>query len=203
MITSPEGRAWLSDIRIGANRPLALTVYRCVGRPQEMTSAAAAPVDSASAFAEWIRPHWGSMTRFAQRLVGDEAAEDVVQDALAAAWRSRASFDAGLGAARSWLLAIVANQANDHLRRRGGPIVQGPPPVVAGSADPAVIDAIDLGRAIEHLSERQRIVVALFYYCGLTTIECGEVMGCSTGTVKSTLSDARAALRAVLGEDYQ
>jgi RNA polymerase sigma-70 factor (ECF subfamily) len=143
------------------------------------------------------------MTRFAQRLVGDGSAEDVVQDALAAAWRSRASFDAGLGSARSWLLAIVANQASNQLRRQGRPAVQSAPPVMEGSDGPSGIEAIDVGRALDQLSERQRVVVALFYYCGLTTSECGEVMGCSTGTVKSTLSDARAALRRVLGEDYQ
>jgi RNA polymerase sigma-70 factor (ECF subfamily) len=143
------------------------------------------------------------MTRFAQRLVGDESAEDVVQEALAAAWRSRASFDVGLGSARSWLLAIVANQASNHRRRHRSQIVHALAPIVDGTADRSTIETIDLGRALDRLSDRQRVVVALFYYCGLTTIECAEVMGCSAGTVKSTLSDARAALRVVLGEGYQ
>ena len=168
-----------------------------------MTSASDAPSDSAAGFAEWVRPHWESMTRLAQRLVGDGSADDVVQDALAAAWRSRASFDVGLGSARSWLLAIVANQASNHFRRHRRPSAPAAVQIVDGSAEPSTVAAIDVGRALDHLSDRQRVVIALFYYCGLTTTECGEVMGCSTGTVKSTLSDARAALRVVLGEDYQ
>jgi RNA polymerase sigma-70 factor (ECF subfamily) len=142
------------------------------------------------------------MTRLAQRLVGDGPAEDVVQEALASAWRSRASFDTGRGSARSWLLAIVANQASNHLRRHinsAGPTIT---PDVEGSADPSAVEAIDVSRALGRLTDRQRVAIALFYYCRLTTIECGEVMGCTAGTVKSTLSDARAALRVVLGEDY-
>jgi DNA-directed RNA polymerase specialized sigma24 family protein len=45
--------------------------------------------------------------------------------------------------------------------------------------------------------------VALHYYLGLTVDECAGVMGCSAGTVKSTLSDARTRLREILGEEYR
>ena len=91
----------------------------------------------------------------------------------------------------------------NHLRRCGrsaGPAIV---PDVEYPAGALTVEAIDVSRALDWLTERQRVAVALFYYCGLRTRECGEVMGCSAGTVKSTLSDARAALRVALGEDYQ
>ena len=41
----------------------------------------------------------------------------------------------------------------------------------------------------------------LHYFVGLTVDETAAVMDCSTGTVKSTLFDARTRLRALLGDD--
>jgi DNA-directed RNA polymerase specialized sigma24 family protein len=50
------------------------------------------------------------------------------------------------------------------------------------------------------LSRRQRLAVELHYFLGLPVSECATVMSCSEGTVKSTLSDARARLRLDLEE---
>ena len=41
------------------------------------------------------------------------------------------------------------------------------------------------------------------HFVGLTVIECAGVLGCSEGTVKSNLHDARSKLRIALGEDTQ
>ena len=62
-------------------------------------------------FGDWIRPHWATMYALAvaRSVRGD--GEDVLQDALAAAWRKRSQFDSARGSARNWLLAIVADQA--------------------------------------------------------------------------------------------
>lgn len=57
-------------------------------------------------------------------------------------------------------------------------------------------------RAIRQLSPRQRLVVDLHYFLGLTVADAAGVMRCSEGTVKSTLADARKRLRDLLGEDY-
>ena len=59
---------------------------------------------------------------------------------------------------------------------------------------------VDLERAIEQLAERQQLAVHLHYFVGLTVDETADVMRCSTGTVKSTLFDARTRLRALLGD---
>lgn len=55
-----------------------------------------------------------------------------------------------------------------------------------------------LQRAVGRLSERQRLAVDLVYYVDLPLAEAAQVMGCSEGTVKSTLYDARQRLRTLL-----
>lgn len=153
-------------------------------------------------FAEFVRPHWDVMAALARRLAPPGQDEDAVQDALAAAWRKRAQFDASRGTPRNWLLAIIADQAYKG-RRRLRPtgdlvdVVDG----VAASVDRDV--DVDLRAALGRLTERQRTAVALHYYLGLPVAEIALVLSCSGGTVKSTLADARTKLRSLLGEDYR
>ena len=55
----------------------------------------------------------------AYRLLGDRpTAEDVVQEAYLAAWRSLDTFDSTRGSIRTWLLTIVRNRALDVCRTR-------------------------------------------------------------------------------------
>ena len=51
------------------------------------------------------------------------------------------------------------------------------------------------------LAHRQREVLMLRYYLGLSTDETARVMGISTGTVKSATSRAIAALGRTLKEE--
>jgi RNA polymerase sigma-70 factor (ECF subfamily) len=100
------------------------------------------------------------------------------------------------------LLAIVADQAraSRRTRTRWLRVVDDTAdvpetPVVSSHPD------VDLDRAIARLAERQQLAVQLHYFVGLSVDETAAVMACSPGTVKSTLFDARARLRALLGDD--
>lgn len=162
----------------------------------------ALPRRTAANFGEWVRPHWDAMYRLARRLAGPDDGDDVVQEALSAAWRKHDQYDAERGSARSWLLAIVADQAyKQHRRHR--PTVQLLTDVVDSSAPIDWPPGVDLSAAIRRLSRRQQLAVTLHYYLGMPVNETAEVMACSPGTVKSTLSDARLRLRALLGDDYR
>lgn len=142
------------------------------------------------------------MHRLARRLAPAGHGDDALQEALAAAWRKRAQYDAGRGTARVWLLAIVADQAR---KQRRGPVASiGLRDDVADvNHDGDVANRLDLRRVLDRLTERQRLAVSLHYYLDLPLADIAAVMTCSAGTVKSTLADARGRLRTLLGEDYR
>jgi RNA polymerase sigma-70 factor (ECF subfamily) len=146
-------------------------------------------------FAAWVAPHLEAMARLAARLAGTADRDDVVQEALARAWRKRHTFDAGRGTPRTWLLAIVADQARKGRRRRR-------PDVTTNGADRVVAavdgDRVDLERALAQLPTRMRLAIDCVYFVGLTVAETAAVMGVTEGTVKSTLSKARAHLQSRL-----
>lgn len=72
------------------------------------------------------------------------------------------------------------------------------PEVLAEGPDHAELIAVR--DALAGLAPRQRAVLVLRYYEGLTEAEIAQQMSISPGTVKSQASDALARLRAVLPE---
>lgn len=149
---------------------------------------------SEPAFAESVEPHLATMLRLARRL-GRNEAEDIVQDALTQAWIKLAQFNPDRGSFRAWLLAITADRAYKtwrwHLRHIK-------PMQIQSSSDTRSDDYLDLERSIHLLPTRQRMAIDCFYFAGLSVAETAAAMRCSEGTVKSTLSDARSALRKLL-----
>lgn len=70
------------------------------------------------AFAVLVRRHGPYLKAFATRLTGSAAdADDVVQDALIAAWAQLATL-AEPAKVRSWLTSIVSRKATDRIRAR-------------------------------------------------------------------------------------
>jgi RNA polymerase sigma-70 factor (ECF subfamily) len=136
------------------------------------------------------------MGHLAARLAGPTDRDDVVQEALTRAWRKRDQFDPLRGSARSWLLAIVADRARRSWRRPAHAAAEVAMGFVAGTDDAR----LDLERAVERLPSRMRLAVDCVYFVDLTITDTAAVMGVSEGTVKSTLSDARSRLRAMLEE---
>jgi RNA polymerase sigma factor (sigma-70 family) len=157
--------------------------------------------EAAAAFATWVGPSLIAMHRLARRLAPEAEPDDVVQEALARAWQKRSLYAADRGSATAWLLAITADQARAARRGRVRRLR-----LIDESAElpdaPAATVAhdLDLDRAIGELSERQQLAVHLHYFVGVSVEESAAVMACAVGTVKSTLFDARARLRQILGD---
>jgi RNA polymerase sigma-70 factor (ECF subfamily) len=150
-------------------------------------------------FGQAVAAAFPVLYRFAVALSSRDEADDLVQDALTRAWVKRDQYNATRGSMQSWLLAIVADQARKGYRR-----VRPDAVLVDVTAASSNTDGdVDLRRALQRLTKRQRTMVALHYYAGLSVAQIAEVMGCSAGTVKSTLADGRARLRQELGEDYR
>ena len=68
------------------------------------------------AFSAFVERHWGRMYRCALTTSGDgAAAEDAIQEAFLAVWRSAAGFRGG--SARAWLFAIARSCSSSMLRQ--------------------------------------------------------------------------------------
>lgn len=131
-----------------------------------------------------------------------EDAEDLLQEALAHALL-RFSQLRDVSRFKSWLMSIVRTQFLMHQRRntaekftiydREQDIGSTVADLAAGpNADPlADITAVSLSQ----LPDEQREILSLFYLDGLNLQEAGEVLGISTGAVRSRLYRARGAMR--------
>ena len=122
-------------------------------------------------------------------------AEDLLQTALAKAWRvwGRIEDDPD-----PYVYRILVNTHSSWMRRRWrGEIPTGQPPDRADEADSAaaVEDRTELWAALGRLPRGQRAVLVLRYFEDLTEPQVAAVLGCSVGTVKSQASKALAKLR--------
>jgi RNA polymerase sigma-70 factor (sigma-E family) len=137
--------------------------------------------------------HYKRLVRLAALLLDETAAcEDVVQEAyvkLAASGRLRGLRDPD--AALAYLRTTVLNLARSSLRRRlvaarHAPVLHRPDRVDDEVAQ--VVDRTAIVRAMRALPRRMREAVALRYYADLTEAQTAQVMGVSTGAVKSYTS---------------
>jgi RNA polymerase sigma-70 factor (ECF subfamily) len=126
------------------------------------------------------------------------AAEDAVQEALLRAW-ARSEKGEEINSLEGWVTTVALNLARSGLRRirserRARARLHTP-----ALGEPPTADRIDVDRALAALPRRQREVAVLRYYLQLDTREVASVLELNEGTVKSTLSRARAALAQTLG----
>ena len=148
------------------------------------------------------RQHRMRFVRLAILLVDDPAtAEDVVQEAFAGLHRHWGGLrDAA--AALAYLRTAVVNGSRSVLRRRKTARDYTPPHSVnARSAESLAMLTAEhqaVVGALSRLPDRQREVLVLRYYGGLSEAEIAEATGISKGTVKSTASRALDALQRVL-----
>ena len=151
----------------------------------------------------------GQAFGLAYRMLGRSAdAEDVVQEAFLAAWRSFAQHDSFPGSTRGWFLTLVRNRAIDVLRarRRQALVVlheERDGPDLADVASQAVsrLDHERAREALETLATEQREVLELAFYGGLTHVQISERLGIPLGTVKSRLRLALSRVRSALDAD--
>lgn len=141
----------------------------------------------------------------------DAEAEDVVQTTYVkvlsgqARWSGRSSF-------RTWLFGVVRLTALEHRRREASlarraehavqewQTTRDPEP----EPDRALLDherAHRLREALDALPDRQREVVHLVFYQGLTVAEAGEVMGVSVGSARTHYHRGKNRLRTLLSRE--
>ncbi|MET8850528.1 sigma-70 family RNA polymerase sigma factor [Amycolatopsis sp. NPDC004625] len=167
-----------------------------------------------TAFGVLVRQHTPRMYRVALRITGSAAeAEDVVQEAWLAAWRSLGGFRQE-SAVSTWLYRVVTNGALAALRRRR-PTVSLDAPDPQSTVDSALLAAAVPGpegrvvraeevdavlRAVGRLEVSQRVPLVLRELEGLSYEEVAEVLDVNVGALRSRLHRARVALLAELRE---
>jgi RNA polymerase sigma-70 factor (ECF subfamily) len=148
---------------------------------------------------EGLRPE---LLRFAWWLARDRAvAEDVVQEALLRAWRSRDALK-DPAAARGWLLTIVRRE-HARLYERKRLEVTDLDAVVAAEDSRLAAEGSDelvgLRRAITQLPDEYRVPLVMQVLGGFTTDEIAKELALSTAAVLTRLFRARNRLRRIYG----
>jgi RNA polymerase sigma-70 factor (ECF subfamily) len=132
--------------------------------------------------------------RLARRLLANDAdAEEAVQEALVRAWRRR---DQCRGQLLPWLLEITRNEALrlGSRRRDLRPLDEAFEPAEQ-APDEAVLERVELRRALARLPAADRALLALRYDADLTQSAVAKRAGLPEGTVKVRLHRLRNQLR--------
>jgi RNA polymerase sigma-70 factor (ECF subfamily) len=139
-------------------------------------------------------PH---LRAFARSLAWMQDGDDLAQDTVMRAWRSRDSYQEGTSM-KSWAFTIMRNQFLSDKRRswRTQPLEPGiaENQLVAPDSPAAREELVDVRNAMQHLPEEQREALILVGAAGLSYDEAAAICGCAIGTIKSRVSRARVAL---------
>lgn len=160
-------------------------------------------VSDATTYEEYVTARWAALYRTAHLLTGDSAsAEDLLQSTLVKAfvnWAKVSRAESPDAYVKRMLLNELLSDKRKSARRgrRAHLILAEDPP----STDPT--DRLDLWSRLAELAPRQRAVLVLRYYEDLSEAQIAEVLGVSTGTVKSAAHAALRALRSRLTDSSE
>lgn len=160
-----------------------------------------------------VRKYQLQATRTAYLITRDHAlAEEIVQSAFLRAYERIGQFDAGRPFG-PWLLRSVLNEAikcagrsnqlvsledgEDEEQMSLSDSLADPAPGPEELAEEAEMRQI-VWEALGKLPPKQRAVIVMRYYLGLSEAEMGKYLGCPSGTVKWRLHAARKRLQELL-----
>lgn len=198
----PGAQAWMRwgyYVTEGSN----MLVNTTVGRMCGMDGPSHAAADRDDALSRLYRDERLGLLKLAMLLTGDHgAAEDIVHDAFLGLRRRWAELD-DPQVAGGYLRTSVVNGSRSRRRRAVVAIrhLRSREPEAGPSADVAVLLAEERGaviNAVRRLPARQREVLVLRYWQGLSEAEIASTLGVAPGTVKSTASRALDAIEKLL-----
>lgn len=162
--------------------------------------------DDVSALDALMSLYWRPLIVYAFEIVGSmDTAEDVVQDVFVRVWSRRSAWRPR-GSVRSFLYRITRNRALNERRARRLRELWAARERAQNAVAPAtplrLVETREVGervrRAIAALPARQREIVTLARFHGLSHAQIAEVLGISQNTVANHIRAAFAALRDAL-----
>ena len=142
------------------------------------------------------------------RILRDQSlAEDAVQEAFLAVWRSADAYKRERAKPSTWILTVVHRRAVDLVRReerrRGEPLEAAPEPTSGPADEDVTLHArrAAVQAALTELPHDQPQALELAYYGGLTQSELAERLGVPLGTVKSRMFAGLGRLRELLATE--
>ncbi len=159
-----------------------------------------------NALAELYDRHGRVAFGLALRVLRDRnLAEDAVQEAFLAVWRTAGSFVPERAKASTWILMLVHRRAVDSVRREERrttePLENAPEPTTDDTVSEAAWQTLERARvreALAKLPDPQREAIELAFYAGFTQSELSERLGVPLGTIKSRVFTGLARLRDLL-----
>jgi len=155
-------------------------------------------------YQRYVRSVFGLALR---RLRDRQRAEDAVQETFTAVWRSAGSYRPERGPAAPWLYAVARNAVVDRMREWHEPPAEAPD---SASPEPGPLDQAEASfvawrvhRALEELPDKEREVVELAYWSGLSQSEVAEYLHIPLGTVKTRTGSGLARLADLLEEELR
>ena len=150
-------------------------------------------------YRRYSRPVFG----LALRRLGDRGrAEDAVQETFVSIWRAARTYDPARGPGAPWLFAVARNAIVDRSRARSEPPVEVPdePSSESGPHERAELSWTQwrVHRALEDLPQKEREVIELAYWRGLSQSEVATALGIPLGTVKTRTRSALQRLSHIL-----
>lgn len=160
-----------------------------------------APREADLAFDRLYKSSRDDVYAYVAGLVRDAAAaEDVTATAFERAYRRRSHFDPRRGEPRAWLFGIARNAALDELRRRGrhAELSAEPADLAAAPAHESAEESerrLAVSTALAALEPRERELIALKFFAGLTNAEIAAVVGIGESNAGTRLHRAMTKLR--------
>jgi RNA polymerase sigma factor (sigma-70 family) len=179
-----------------------------LGRSTGVSTAAVATAtgkvdESRLAFEALYRESRDDLYAYVAGLLRDRsAAEEVTSQSFERAWRKRRQLDRRRGTPRAWLFGIARNAALDELRRRGRITHSEPDTTPAPTTNPAdmAVDRAVLRQALDSLDGRERELVALKFFAGLSNAEIATVTRTSETNAGTRLHRVIEKLRRSIDE---
>jgi RNA polymerase sigma-70 factor (sigma-E family) len=154
-----------------------------------------------SDFGEFVRASLPGLLRYGHALTGNpHDAADLVQTVLEKLGARWPSVRRKTGDPLAYVRRAMANAHISRWRRTRRENLVADLPDLAASAANDPFEHEPLWQALRELPPRQRAVIVLRYYEGLSEAEIARTLGISQGTVKSQASKAMTSLRAKLAE---